>query len=47
MESCNPISTPFVVNEKLSNVDGYGKEDVAEDRSLVRSLVYLFAKVHI
>ncbi|KAL4362450.1 hypothetical protein GQ457_04G012430 [Hibiscus cannabinus] len=43
MQNCKPVSTPLVVNEKLSKVDGQRKVDAKEYRSLVGSLLYLTA----
>ncbi|KAL4369603.1 hypothetical protein GQ457_05G026510 [Hibiscus cannabinus] len=43
MQNCKPVSTPLVVNEKLSKVDGQRKVDAKEYKSLVGSLLYLIA----
>lgn len=43
MEHCKPISTPLVVNEKLSKDDGSKEVDLRQYRSLVGSLLYLTA----
>ena len=43
LESCNPVSTPLAVNEKLSKADGDAKANVTQYRSLVGSLLYLTA----
>lgn len=43
MESCNPVSTPLAINEKLSKTDGDAKADVTQYRSLVGCLLYLTA----
>ncbi|KAK8628127.1 hypothetical protein V6N13_063839 [Hibiscus sabdariffa] len=41
MQNCKPVSTPLVVNEKLSKFDGQRKVDAKEYKSLVGSLLYL------
>jgi hypothetical protein len=43
MEGCKPVSTPLVLNEKLSKEDGSKEADLRQYRSLVRSLLYLTA----
>ena len=43
MASCNPISTPLVVNEKLKKEDGEKMVDETHFRSLVGNLLYLTA----
>ncbi|KAL8103750.1 hypothetical protein AgCh_028088 [Apium graveolens] len=41
MSNCKPVSTPLVVSEKLSKVDGTSKVDCSHYRSLVGSLLYV------
>ncbi|KAK9668714.1 hypothetical protein RND81_13G080700 [Saponaria officinalis] len=41
MENCKSVSTPLVVNEKLSKDDGSKEVDLKQYRSLVGSLLYL------
>jgi len=43
MERCKPVSTPLVLNEKLSKDDGSREADLRQYRSLVGSLLYLTA----
>jgi len=43
LESCNPVTTPLAVNEKLSKNDGDAKVDVTQYRSLIDSLLFLTA----
>ncbi|KAL4385642.1 hypothetical protein GQ457_15G013260 [Hibiscus cannabinus] len=43
MQNCKPVSTPLVVNEKLSKFDGQRKVDSKEYKSLVGSLLYFTA----
>ncbi|KAK9697999.1 hypothetical protein RND81_08G075800 [Saponaria officinalis] len=43
MENCKPVSTPLVLNEKLSKDDGSKEVDLKQYRSLVGSLLYLTA----
>lgn len=41
MESCNPVTTPLQVNEKLCKDDGSKKADEKVYRSMIGSLMYL------
>ena len=41
MEKCKPVTTPLVVNEKLSRNDGDNRGDASIYRSLSGSLLYL------
>ncbi|XP_074271155.1 secreted RxLR effector protein 161-like [Silene latifolia] len=43
MENCKPVSTPLVLNGKLSKNDGSKEVDLKQYRSLVGSLLYLTA----
>ncbi|KAK9740253.1 hypothetical protein RND81_03G022600 [Saponaria officinalis] len=43
MENCKPVSTPLVLNEKLTKDDGSKEVDLKQYRSLVGSLLYLTA----
>ena len=43
MERCKPIVTPLVVNEKLSKDDAVGKPNASVYRSLIESMMYLYA----
>ncbi|KAK9672905.1 hypothetical protein RND81_12G133600 [Saponaria officinalis] len=43
MENCKPVSTPLVLNEKLSKDDGSKEVNLKQYRSLVGSLLYLTA----
>ncbi|XP_021762535.1 uncharacterized protein LOC110727276 [Chenopodium quinoa] len=43
MQNCKPVSTPLVVNEKLSRDDGQRQADTRQYMSLVGSLLYLTA----
>ncbi|CAJ2651803.1 unnamed protein product [Trifolium pratense] len=43
MDKCKPVSTPLVVNEKLSKDDGDNGADASIYRSIIGSLLYLSA----
>ncbi|CAJ2645183.1 unnamed protein product [Trifolium pratense] len=43
MDKCKPVSTPLVVNEKLSKDDGDNSADASIYRSIIGSLLYLSA----